>query len=180
MKAEHTIWLGLGANLGDRAGQIHAALDALSSDGRLHALRASSLWAGPYLGAGEQQAEYYNLCARATTSLAPRALLDLLHSIEHAAGRPARSHSAPRVLDIDLLLFDTLCLEQDGVILPHPRMRQRRFVLAPLAELDATLALPPDGAPLLDLLRSPEIAGQELREVPEIQAWKPAAGESRN
>lgn len=180
MKAQHTIWLGLGANLGDRAGQIHAALDALTSDGRLQALESSSLWAGPYVGAGARQAEYYNLCARATTNLAPRALLDILHSIERSAGRPERSHSAPRVLDIDLLLFDTLCLEADGVILPHPRMRQRRFVLAPMAELDATLALPPDGTPLLDLLRSPEIAGQELREVVEIQSWQPAAGESRN
>jgi 7,8-dihydro-6-hydroxymethylpterin-pyrophosphokinase len=68
----------------------------------------------------------------------------------------------PRVLDIDVLLFETLVLDEPGLVLPHPRMRERRFVLEPLAELDPELRLPPDGASVRELLGRPEVAAQEL------------------
>jgi 7,8-dihydro-6-hydroxymethylpterin-pyrophosphokinase len=71
------------------------------------------------------------------------------------------------VLDIDLLLFDTLCLEEPGLTLPHPRMRERRFVLQPLFELDPELELPPDSARVADLLCAEAIRNQELEVVDE-------------
>jgi 2-amino-4-hydroxy-6-hydroxymethyldihydropteridine diphosphokinase len=155
-------WLGLGANLGDPAATLESTVDSLRGDDRFDELRASRLWRGPYVGPRGPQPDYWNLCLVARTTLAPAELLGLCRRLEREAGRTAGTHQLPRVLDIDVLLFDTLVLDEPGLVLPHPRMRERRFVLEPLAELDPELRLPPDGASVRELLARPEIAAQEL------------------
>lgn len=166
MSGRHLAWLGLGANLGDPTTQLAVALSRLDSGGEVGAVGVSRLWRGPYQGPRGPQPDYYNLCARVETDLDARGVLALAQGLEREAGRPPGGHQEPRVLDIDLLLFDTLCLEEPGLVLPHPRMRERRFVLEPLADLDPELALPPDGVRVGELLRRPEILAQPLEVVP--------------
>jgi 2-amino-4-hydroxy-6-hydroxymethyldihydropteridine diphosphokinase len=167
MRGGSTVWFGLGANLGEPCAQLNRAVDGLRRHADLDELRCSRIWRGPYRGSRGTQLEYFNLCARARTGLEPRAVLAICHGLEQAAGRPEDTHEQPRLLDIDLLLFDTLCFEEPGLTLPHPRMRERRFVLEPLFELDRDLELPPDGIRVRDLLRGEAIANQELEVVHE-------------
>lgn len=165
MNHPHQVWLGLGANLGDPLATLLATVDRLRADQRFSAVRASRPWRGPYVGPRQPQPEYFNLCVAARTGLEPGELHGLMRGIEREAGREEGTHELPRVLDIDLLLFDTLVLEGPELVLPHPRLRERRFVLEPLAELDPDMELPPDGVTVLGLLRQPPIAGQELEPV---------------
>ena len=165
MSHPHRVWLGFGANLGDPAARLRSAVADFARDDRFSEVRASRLWRGPYVGPRAPQPEYYNLCLAARTALDPRGVLDCAQQMEREAGRESNSHEEPRVLDIDLLLFDTLVLGEPGLTLPHPRMRQRRFVLQPLAELAPDLTLPPDGVRVADLLGRPEVEAQELSPV---------------
>ena len=158
----HTVWLGLGANLGDPPATLEATVGRLRTDGRFEGVRASRLWRWPYVGPRGPQPDYWNLCLLARTTLDPREVLRVCRELERGAGRESGTNELPRVLDIDVLLFDTLVLDEPGLVLPHPRMRERRFVLEPLAELDPELRIPPDGASVRELLARPEIAAQEL------------------
>ncbi|HEY2291114.1 MAG TPA: 2-amino-4-hydroxy-6-hydroxymethyldihydropteridine diphosphokinase [Thermoanaerobaculia bacterium] len=98
------------------------------------------------------QPDFLNTAALARTALPPKELLALAQSLEREAGRRPGVRLGPRPLDIDLLLYGDLQLEGPELILPHPRMRERRFVLIPLAEIAPDLPVPPDGARVADLL----------------------------
>lgn len=98
------------------------------------------------------QPDYLNTAALAVTALPPDAVLALAKALERAAGRRRGVRFGPRPLDIDLLLYDRLRSEAPEMTLPHPRLRERRFVLAPLAEIAPDLGVPPDGAAVRDLL----------------------------
>jgi 2-amino-4-hydroxy-6-hydroxymethyldihydropteridine diphosphokinase len=142
-------YIGLGANLGDPIGQVRGALAALGSLGKL---RASSLYRSEPHG-DPQQPWYVNAVAELETALGPRELLARLQELERAAGRPAaRPPNAPRTLDLDLLLHGDCAIDEPGLQVPHPRYRERRFVLVPLLELAPGLADPVDGAPLARIL----------------------------
>ena len=175
MSGSSTVWLGLGANLGDPYSQLRDALRELELHPDFYEVCSSGLWRGPYLGPRGPQLEYLNLCACMQTGLAPRAVLEVCRELELVAGRPEETHEQPRVLDIDLLLFDTLCLDEPGLTLPHPRMRERRFVLQPLFELDPELELPPDSARIADLLCDEAIRNQELEVINETDV-RPGPG----
>jgi 2-amino-4-hydroxy-6-hydroxymethyldihydropteridine diphosphokinase len=130
----------VGANLGDAAATVRAALQALAGlpDTRLAA--ASSLFrSAPVDATGP---DFINAVAELQTGLAPLSLLQQLQRIEQAHGRVRSQRNAPRTLDLDLLLHGTLVLDTAVLVLPHPRLHQRAFVLEPLAELDAELELP--------------------------------------
>lgn len=165
MSHPHRVWLGIGANLDAPLESVLRAVERLRDDARFSGIRASRPWRGPYVGPLGPQPDYVNLCVAARTALGPREVHDVVRGIELDAGRPEGTHEVPRVLDIDVLLFDTLVLEGPELVLPHPRMRERRFVLEPLAELDPDLEIPPDGARVDALLREPHVAGQELQVV---------------
>ncbi len=170
MSGTHTVWLGLGANLGDPRSQLRDAVCDLQRHPDFDEVCCSGVWRGPYLGPRGPQPRYFNLCARMRTGLGPRAVLKVCRELELVAGRSEDTHERPRVLDIDLLLFDTLCLDEPGLTLPHPRMRERRFVLEPLFELDPDLELPPDSVRIADLLGHEAIADQELEVADEADA----------
>ncbi|HEX9108793.1 MAG TPA: 2-amino-4-hydroxy-6-hydroxymethyldihydropteridine diphosphokinase [Longimicrobiales bacterium] len=140
--------MGLGANLGDCRSTLTSALAALARLGRIEAI--STVYRTEPVGF-LQQPDFWNLVVRLATSLEPAALLAAAHGIEAAAGRTRPFRDAPRTLDIDLLLYDDLVLTQPGLRLPHPRLRERAFVLAPLAELDPELAHPATGERVRDL-----------------------------
>lgn len=135
--------IGLGGNVGSPRLAFETALGALAPC--VGGLVLSPLYRTAPVG-GPPQPDFLNAVAVGRTSLAPVALLDVLHRIEADAGRrhtPLRD--GPRPLDLDLLLYGDLVLELPGLVLPHPRMASRRFVLAPLADLRPDLVVPGTG-----------------------------------
>lgn len=143
-------FIGLGANLGDPRRQIRAGLAALDKIPATRIAGQSSFYLSAPLGYTEQP-DYINAVAQIRTELAPRALLGALLEIERSLGR-SRSHAnAPRTLDLDLLLYDAMVIDEPGLHVPHPRMHTRAFVLAPLAQIAPGIQIPGLGpiAPLL-------------------------------
>ena len=151
-------WVGIGANLGDARENVLDALDRLAWVPGVRLLRASSLYrTAPIDSSGD---DYINAVAEVDTSLSAHALLAALHGIEQAHGRERPYRNAPRTLDLDLLLYgDDIIADVPALIVPHPRMHERAFVLAPLAELAPALAIPGHGR-VRDLL--PFVAGQAI------------------
>ena len=132
------ILLGLGANLpssthGQPEATLAAALAALASEG-VTVERLSPWYRSAPVPAGDQP-WYINGVAAVTTALAPAALLALLHRVEQRFGRVRRHRNEPRVVDLDLLDYDGLVEQSGAVVLPHPRMHERAFVLLPLRDV---------------------------------------------
>ncbi|HXT38362.1 MAG TPA: 2-amino-4-hydroxy-6-hydroxymethyldihydropteridine diphosphokinase [Chloroflexota bacterium] len=136
-----TVYLGLGANLGDRAAALRAALDLLKESGQVTVDAVSSLYETAPMYVTDQPA-FLNAVARVETALAPEALLDLLKQIEAARGRVARYRYGPREVDLDILLYDDLVLDTPRLTIPHKGLVERAFVLVPLAELAPRLTIP--------------------------------------
>lgn len=125
--------IGLGGNLGDVATTFDEALKRLEKSG-VRILARSSNWRTPPWGVTDQP-PFLNACVRAETDLSPRALLDLCLRIEIEFGRRREAKWGPRTLDLDLLDVDGVSLDEPGLILPHPFLTERAFVLVPLAEI---------------------------------------------
>jgi 2-amino-4-hydroxy-6-hydroxymethyldihydropteridine diphosphokinase len=142
--------IALGSNVGDRVTTLNAAIAALRRFVRN--LRASSFYDTPYVGT-EVQPAVLNAVVIGTTSLDAHALLERLLSIELDFGRTRPYGGAPRTLDLDLILYGDSVIEEPGLIVPHPRFRQRRFVLEPLAEVAAEWRDPVSGVTVAELLR---------------------------
>lgn len=146
-------YLGLGSNVGDRVGHLRAAIAALRERG-VEVEAVSSLYETEPVGEVLDQPDFLNATVRIRTDLGPEALLDVCKEIEAERGRAldAPRHS-PRPLDVDVLLLGNVELSAERLTLPHREVLTRRFVLAPLLELDPELALP-DGTRLADALES--------------------------
>ena len=127
------VFIGLGANLGDREASLRAAVAALHALPGTRVQRVSALYRSAPVAAGGP--DYFNAVAELTTTLAPRPLLHALQAIELAAGRERPYRNAPRTLDLDILLYGNQCIATPQLTVPHPRMHERAFVLLPLAEL---------------------------------------------
>jgi len=127
-------YLGLGANLGDRAATLGAALRALRDAG-VEPLRISPVYECDYVGPGGPQPPYLDAVLEARTHLAPLALLDRTQGIERLCGRSAGNHMQPRTLDVDVLLYGEWTVRHPRLVIPHPRLHERRFALQPLADL---------------------------------------------
>jgi 2-amino-4-hydroxy-6-hydroxymethyldihydropteridine diphosphokinase len=142
-------YLGLGSNVGDSEGHLRAALQLLPTEG-VEILAASSVYVTEPVGEILDQPDFLNAAVRIRTGLKPEALLEVCKAVEAERGRQfdLPRHS-PRPLDVDLLLLGDLELQTKRLTLPHPQARNRRFVLAPLLELDPDLTLP-DGTVLAD------------------------------
>ena len=136
------VLVGLGANLGDREATLQKAVDALrGTPGVL--VRSVSKWhATEPVGGPPNQPEFLNGAAMLETTLAARELLDRLLEIETSLGRERREHWGPRTIDLDLLLYDDLILGLPDLVVPHPRMLERAFVLKPAAEIAGDLVHP--------------------------------------
>jgi len=136
-------YIGLGANLGDRGDTINRALDELEKSPRVRVTRRSDLIETAPVGGPENQPLFLNGAAEVETDLPPRELLTLLQSIEDRLGR---SHSGPRwgprTIDLDILFYGEVILNDQDLIIPHPRLHERRFVLEPLAQIVPTLRHP--------------------------------------
>lgn len=137
--AAASAFIGLGSNLGDRAAEIEGACAEIAALPSTTLLDRSSLFASAPLGA--PGGEYLNAVVHVRTELAPLDLLHALQAIEARHGRLRPFAGAPRTLDLDLLLHGDLVLASDELTLPHPRLHERAFVLAPLAEIAPQLVV---------------------------------------
>jgi 2-amino-4-hydroxy-6-hydroxymethyldihydropteridine diphosphokinase len=135
-----TVYLGLGSNVGDREANIHAAVDALSVGGVL-VKRLSPIYETEPQGLAAQ-GWFLNAVAEAETELFPLQLLGRIHAVERKLKRRRTVVNGPRTIDIDLLLYGDSVIATPELRVPHPRYRERRFVLAPLADLAPALRDP--------------------------------------
>lgn len=142
--ATQRAFVGIGSNLGDPAAQVRAAVAALAALPQTRLVAASSLYRTSPVGYAAQ-GDFVNAAALLETALAPRALLDHLHAIEAGAGRERTFKDAPRTLDLDLLLYGGETIAEPGLTVPHPRLHERAFALAPVVELDPDCVIPGRG-----------------------------------
>lgn len=145
-----TAYLGLGSNLGDRLGNLQAAVDLLAGRAGIRVVRSSRVYESEPVG-GPAQPDYLNAVLEVETDLRPRALLETCRAVEAGMGRVRSERWGPRTIDVDVLTFGDEAIEEADLIVPHPRMHERGFVLVPLTELSPDPPLP--GGRRLDSLR---------------------------
>lgn len=150
-------YIGLGSNLANPRQQVAQALLALAAIPQTQLLASSPLYRSAPIGPGVQP-DYVNAVALLETALNPLALLDALQAIEQDHQRVRIEHWGPRTLDLDILLLDQLQIESERLKVPHPYLRQRNFVLYPLADISPELHLP-DGTSLQQLMAQCPRAG---------------------
>ena len=126
--------LGIGTNQGEREANIQATLTALGTVPGVQVRRVASLYETAPVGYADQP-DFLNTVAEVETTLSPRALLGVCLGIEAGLGRVRSFRNGPRIIDIDVLLAEGVCMQEEELILPHPRMLERAFVLVPLKEL---------------------------------------------
>lgn len=161
-----TGYLGLGSNVGDRLANLRAAVAELRARGVVVRAQSSVYETAPQ-GEILDQPDFLNAALAIETELDPERLLDVCKDVERALGRqPGGPRHSPRPIDVDLLLLGDLEYRSERLTLPHAEVRSRRFVLEPLLELDADLALP-DGTRLATLL--PELLDQPVRRVDSLE-----------
>ena len=147
-----TAYLALGSNLGDRRANLEAALAALRANTAVRVLAVSGFIETEPVGGPPGQGAYLNGAAAVETDLEPHALLTECKRIEKSLGRREGPRWGPRIVDLDILFYGALVLDTPDLTLPHPRLRERRFVLEPLAEIAPDLVDPVTGLTVGELL----------------------------
>jgi 2-amino-4-hydroxy-6-hydroxymethyldihydropteridine diphosphokinase len=140
----HRAFIALGSNLSDPATQVRRAFGALGALPESRLVAHSSLYRTAPVGYADQP-DFINAVALIETRLSARDLLQALLDIEHRFGRVREFRNAPRILDLDLLIYDDLIHHEHGLTVPHPRMHERAFVLAPLVEIAPDCIIPGQG-----------------------------------
>ena len=146
---KHTVYIGIGANLGNPTEHVRLAINQLMQLSEITFVLQSSLYqTAPVDADGD---DYVNAVVCLQTTLSPEKLMDKLQELENSAGRKRIYRNAPRTLDLDMLLYDDKEIQISGLTLPHPRMTERAFVLVPLLEIAPTIIIPGKGAARLYL-----------------------------
>jgi 2-amino-4-hydroxy-6-hydroxymethyldihydropteridine diphosphokinase len=150
-----TAYLGLGTNIGDRGANLSRAVREIGRVARV--LETSRVYESAPIGYAEQDV-FWNMAARVSTSLPARELIVGLKRIEARMGRTPTFANGPRLIDIDILFYDDVIVDEAGLTIPHPRAMERAFVLKPLLELNPDLIEPKSGRRIQDFL--PGVATQ--------------------
>ncbi|MDE5872998.1 MAG: 2-amino-4-hydroxy-6-hydroxymethyldihydropteridine diphosphokinase, partial [Lachnospiraceae bacterium] len=163
-RGRHTVYLGLGSNLGDKEGYLDYAVDQLGKDDYIRVNRVSSYIVTKPYGNVEQD-DFLNGCIEIETLYSPQELLEIINDIEQGAGRKRVIHWGPRTLDIDILLYDREIIMEENLKIPHAEMARRSFVLEPLCEI-APFAYHPGYnktiIELFDILKEKENTNREV------------------
>jgi 2-amino-4-hydroxy-6-hydroxymethyldihydropteridine diphosphokinase len=157
--------LGLGANLGDRAATLQAAVDAIAAETTVVAV--SAIFETTPVG-GPPQPDFYNAVVVVETALSAAEVLDLAHRLESAAGRVRVEHWGPRTLDVDVLAYDALRSDDPQLTLPHPRAHERAFVLLPWLDADSDAHIEGVGK-VADLLPTVDASGVRRLATPTLR-----------
>ena len=160
-----TAYLGLGGNLGNRREYLANAILALNSESGIRVEKISSVFETLPVGVVDQP-EFLNLVVQLSTSLTALELLTRCLQIEKKLGRVRAERWGPRTIDLDVLWYDGVMLSESDLVLPHPRMKERAFVLVPLAEIAPVLSL--DGVPIKELVARLDVSG--LRQLGSLES----------
>ena len=158
---EHIVYLALGSNLGDRLGNLKLAIASLSPQIEVRA--KSRVYETPPWGYTEQPA-FLNQVIKGNTYVEPVQLIKHLKRLEVALGREATFQNGPRLIDLDILFYDELTLNTPQLILPHPRLHERGFVLMPLSDISPNLVHPTTGETVSQMLASCDTNGIHVYE----------------
>ena len=153
----HIIYLALGTNLGDRLANLHAAINLLSQSSIVHR-QSSHVYETPPWGYTDQPA-FLNMAVKCETDLDAASLLKRLKQIEVQVGRVESFHWGPRLIDIDILFYDNLVMDTPQLVIPHPRLHERAFVLIPLADIAPDLVHPVLDKTIRELLQAVDRSG---------------------
>ncbi|MCH7480613.1 MAG: 2-amino-4-hydroxy-6-hydroxymethyldihydropteridine diphosphokinase [Chloroflexi bacterium] len=153
---KHSIYLGLGSNLNDRLKNLAAAIASMPPTIKI--LRTSPIYETAPWGF-EDQGKFLNQVVEAQTDLTPKELLDHLKNIETEVGRTATFRNGPREIDIDILFYDNFILDTDDLTIPHARIEERAFMLAPLAVIAEEFIHPVSGQTIAQLLAKVDTGG---------------------
>jgi GTP cyclohydrolase-4 len=156
MDQSHQVFIALGANLGDRQASLLQAIQSIRAVAAVESL--SSFYETEPVGYLDQP-NFLNMACQIRTEHSPQELLAFLKQIERQMGRQASFRNAPRPIDIDILLYDDLVLESPELSIPHPRMSERAFVLAPLAEIAPEIIHPISKLTISELLQRVDQSG---------------------
>jgi 2-amino-4-hydroxy-6-hydroxymethyldihydropteridine diphosphokinase len=153
-----TGYLSLGSNLGDRRLNLRTAIERLNEHPEIRVVKVSPLYETKPVGYTEQP-DFLNLCVQIETALSPEKLLEYTLSTELELGRQRDIYWGPRTIDIDILLLDGQVMDTADLIIPHPRMQERAFVLLPLADLAGDLVHPVTQQSVSDMAK--RVVGKE-------------------
>jgi len=134
------IYLSCGSNMGDRKENFDTVLELLEKSGRMEIVETSPIYETLPIGPGRQK-NYWNAVVRITTSLSPHDLLNSITEIENRMGRQRTVRWGERIIDIDILLYENILINDPDLQIPHPRLQERSFVLRPLADLNPNLVI---------------------------------------
>jgi len=163
-----TAFLGLGSNVGDRSGHLAAAAVGLAADPAIKVVRGSGIYETKPMGR-EDQPDFLNQVLQIATTHEPPALLAACLAVERRLGRERHERWGPRTIDLDVLLYENFSCHDPDLVLPHPRMHERGFVLTPLAELAPDLMI--NGVPVRELADRVGLAGLRLSPSAAARSW---------
>ena len=162
-------YLSLGSNLGDRMNYLKLAIQALACHPKINVLAISSVYETDPVGYTDQ-GKFLNMAVKIKTSLYAEELLETCLEIEKSLGRVRETKWGPRTIDLDILLYNNENRKTDRLIIPHPRMHERLFVLIPILEIDLFLKIPTIDKPLIDIL-------EQIPNKKGVRLWKQINGE---
>jgi 2-amino-4-hydroxy-6-hydroxymethyldihydropteridine diphosphokinase len=160
-----TVFIALGSNLGDRLEHLRSGILKLEQHPKVQVQAKSVVFETEPFGVTSVQGAYLNAAAKLQTNLSANALLTLMLEIEHFQGRERLERWDARTLDLDILLFGSQIILEPNLVIPHPRMLERAFVLAPLADLAPNLEIPGTEFTVLHALERLEISGIQTTEL---------------
>jgi 2-amino-4-hydroxy-6-hydroxymethyldihydropteridine diphosphokinase len=152
------VYIGIGSNLGDKAGNCRRAVEVILAEARNRIVQCSPLYQTEPVGKKEQD-WFINGVSAVETSMGPAELLGFLVGVEEMMGRVRRERWGPRVIDLDILIYDQVVINEEGLQIPHPRLHERRFVLVPLRDVAPDLMHPLLGKTISQILA--ELPGGE-------------------
>lgn len=166
---ENVAFISLGSNIGNRLGYLKQAIQSLSNYSEVQIEKLSSIYETEPIGYTDQS-QFLNMVIKLSTSLSPPQLLTVCLDVEREIGRIREFKWGPRVIDLDILLYNKENIVMEDLQIPHPRMNERAFVLIPLMEIDSSLVLPSSNAPLVEVL-------DEIPDKEGVRLWKQINGE---